>query len=68
MRIRLDGFGGIIAISASGGIGLGFSTFRMPWAYRTADELHYGIDRDDHFVQKPGDPFDMPKVRYKGKR
>ncbi|CAG0915927.1 unnamed protein product [Notodromas monacha] len=64
MRLRLDGYGGVIAISASGGIGLSFSAFRMPWAYRTTDELHYGIEKGDHFVQKPGDSLDAPLVRF----
>jgi beta-aspartyl-peptidase (threonine type) len=68
MRLRLDGFGGVIAVAATGKVGVCFSTFRMPWAYRTTDELHYGIDKGDHFFQKPGDPLDGPKIRWEANR
>lgn len=41
-------FLGAITISNKGEVGIGFSSSRMAWAYQKKNELHYGIDHDQH--------------------
>lgn len=52
MRDRIDGYGGIIAVTPDGQIGIGFSTLMMGWAYIKSDEevIHYGVNHGEDFI------------------
>lgn len=39
---------GAITISNKGDVGIAFSSERMAWAYRVKNELHYGIEQNQH--------------------
>ena len=56
MASRVDGYGGAIAVSNNGQIGVGFSTKMMSWAYiNSADQpliIHYGIHEGQHLTEK----------------
>lgn len=52
MEKRIKGFGGAIAVSNKGEVGMYFSTPRMPWAYVQGGELHYGIHPGQHVVEE----------------
>ncbi|XP_031352870.1 probable isoaspartyl peptidase/L-asparaginase GA20639 isoform X1 [Photinus pyralis] len=43
---------GAITISNSGSIGIHFSSKRMAWAYRLKNEVHFGIEREQHEIEK----------------
>ncbi|KAJ8974889.1 hypothetical protein NQ317_011735 [Molorchus minor] len=51
MTKRLNNTAGAITLSNKGDVGIGFSTNRMSWCYLKRNELHYGIDRDEHQVE-----------------
>ncbi|XP_044730186.1 isoaspartyl peptidase/L-asparaginase isoform X2 [Chrysoperla carnea] len=48
MTERLKNTAGAITISNKGEVGIGFSSARMAWAYQKKNELHYGIEHDQH--------------------
>ncbi|ELU08852.1 hypothetical protein CAPTEDRAFT_206039 [Capitella teleta] len=52
MQRRVQGNGGIIAVSHNGQVGVHFTTERMPWAYISQNEMHSGINPGDHFIEK----------------
>lgn len=43
MKNRVQGYGGAIAVSNFGDVGIYFTTSQMAWAYRKGNMLHYGI-------------------------
>ncbi|KAK5640844.1 hypothetical protein RI129_009391 [Pyrocoelia pectoralis] len=43
---------GAITLSKSGDVGIHFSSKSMAWAYRLKHELHYGVERDQHEIEK----------------
>ncbi|XP_023233011.1 isoaspartyl peptidase/L-asparaginase-like isoform X2 [Centruroides sculpturatus] len=43
MKNRVQGYGGAIAVSNFGDVGIYFTTTQMSWAYRKGNILHYGI-------------------------
>lgn len=49
------GTGGIIGIDKEGEIGIAFTSQRMAWAYQRGKSLHYGIKKNDNFVQEVQD-------------
>lgn len=51
MESRINGFGGAIAVSSKGDVGMQFSTPRMPWAYVQQGKLHYGIHPGQHIIE-----------------
>ncbi|ROT76047.1 hypothetical protein C7M84_005386 [Penaeus vannamei] len=51
METRINGFGGAIAVSCKGDVGMQFSTPRMPWAYVRQGKLHYGIHPGQHIIE-----------------
>ncbi|XP_066151637.1 probable isoaspartyl peptidase/L-asparaginase CG7860 isoform X2 [Euwallacea fornicatus] len=55
MTSRLNNFAGAITISKSGEIGVGFTSQRMAWAYRKGNEIHYGIEKGQHKIEKIAD-------------
>ncbi|KAJ8941057.1 hypothetical protein NQ318_006831 [Aromia moschata] len=52
MTKRLNNTAGAITLSSKGDVGIGFSTNRMSWCYRKGDKLHFGIDHDEHQIEK----------------
>ena len=46
-----DADGGVIGISRDGNVGFQFNSRRMAWAYGRGNELHYGIERGEDFVE-----------------
>lgn len=52
MTKRLNNTAGAITLSNKGEVGIGFSTERMSWCYQKGDELHFGIDHDEHQIEK----------------
>lgn len=52
MHLVLGGVGGAISVSNTGEVGIAFTTNRMPWAYQTGDELHFGLEPGEHIVEK----------------
>ncbi|XP_066246193.1 probable isoaspartyl peptidase/L-asparaginase GA20639 [Euwallacea similis] len=52
MTARLNNSAGAITISKTGEIGIGFTSQRMSWAYRKGDEVHYGIEKGQHKIEK----------------
>lgn len=52
MTKRCKGTAGAITIDKNGNIGIHFSSKRMAWAYIKGNELHYGINHGEDFVEK----------------
>ncbi|KAJ8965065.1 hypothetical protein NQ314_004466 [Rhamnusium bicolor] len=52
MTKRLENTAGAITLSNRGDVGIGFSTNRMSWCYQKGDELHFGIDHNEHQIEK----------------
>lgn len=52
MSARVGQYAGAIVISKQGDIGIGFSSKRMSWAYQVGNEIHYGLDKGQHLVDK----------------
>ncbi|GLH13818.1 Probable isoaspartyl peptidase/L-asparaginase CG7860 [Gryllus bimaculatus] len=48
---RLNNTAGAITLSNKGDVGVAFISKRMSWAYRKGNEMHYGIDPDQHCVE-----------------
>lgn len=46
MKTRVGGFGGVIALSCKGELGVKFSTERMPWAFISDERIASGIEPD----------------------
>lgn len=61
MQERVEGFGGVIAVSANADIGIQFNTVGMPWAYITTnDNANFDPTNNDvklniHYGYKPGE-------------
>jgi L-asparaginase / beta-aspartyl-peptidase len=51
MRDRTGGTGGVIVISNQADVGFHFTSKRMAWAYVKDDQLHYGINAGEDFVE-----------------
>ncbi|KAF2902114.1 hypothetical protein ILUMI_04077 [Ignelater luminosus] len=51
MTERLNNTAGAITLSKDGSVGIGFSTNRMSWAYIKDNEIHFGIDHNEHNVE-----------------
>ena len=51
MEKRVGGFGGAVAISNHGDIGVSFTTDGMSWAYVKDRQLHYGIYQGEDKVE-----------------
>lgn len=45
-------FLGAITLSKTGEVGIGFTSRRMSWAYRKGNEIHYGIEKGQHEIEK----------------
>ncbi|XP_018570022.1 isoaspartyl peptidase/L-asparaginase-like isoform X2 [Anoplophora glabripennis] len=52
MTKRLNNTAGAVTLSSKGEVGIGFSTERMSWCYQKGDELHFGIDHEEHKIEK----------------
>ncbi|XP_044258368.1 isoaspartyl peptidase/L-asparaginase-like [Tribolium madens] len=52
MTKKLNNTAGAITLSCRGEVGVGFSTNRMSWAYQKGDELHFGVDQNQHEFEK----------------
>jgi len=52
MTKRLKNTAGAITLSKTGEVGIGFTSERMSWAYRKGNELHYGVNKGQHEVEK----------------
>ncbi|KAL1139952.1 hypothetical protein AAG570_006929 [Ranatra chinensis] len=52
MTSRLDKTAGAITVSNKGEVGVSFTSTRMAWAYQLGDEIHYGIEKGQHLVEK----------------
>ncbi|XP_075216464.1 putative isoaspartyl peptidase/L-asparaginase GA20639 isoform X2 [Lycorma delicatula] len=52
MTARVGKDAGAIVLSNKGEVGVGFTSYRMSWAYQVGDELHYGIDKGQKLVDK----------------
>ena len=51
MKNRINGYGGAICVTKDGQVGAEFSTEMMSWAYIKDDQLHYGINKNQHEVE-----------------
>ena len=51
MTERLRNTAGAITVLKTGDVGIGFTTNRMSWAYQRGDELHFGIDQNQHEIE-----------------
>ncbi|KAJ8920348.1 hypothetical protein NQ315_012010 [Exocentrus adspersus] len=51
MTERLKNTAGAITISGKGDVGIYFTTDRMSWAFRKGNELHYGVEQDQHILE-----------------
>ncbi|XP_062595489.1 isoaspartyl peptidase/L-asparaginase-like [Saccostrea cucullata] len=51
MNRRVQGSGGVVAVSKGGDIGKHFTTERMAWAWIKAGKLHYGLNSGEDFVE-----------------
>lgn len=51
MTKRLNNTAGAITISKRGDVGVGFSTARMSWAFRKGNEIHSGVDKNQHDIE-----------------
>lgn len=51
MTGRLTQTAGAITIDSDGKVGMHWTSEKMAWAYRKADELHYGIRHGEDFVE-----------------
>ncbi|CRK91256.1 CLUMA_CG004936, isoform A [Clunio marinus] len=51
MTERFIGTGGAITIDKNYNVGISFTSRRMAWAYQKNDQIHYGIERDDHMQE-----------------
>ena len=49
MKERTGETGGVITVSSIGDVGFYFTSNRMAWAYVKNDQVHYGINKNDHF-------------------
>lgn len=52
LSTRVGKSAGAIVLSNKGEVGIGFSSKRMSWAYQIGNELHYGVDKGNDFVDK----------------
>ena len=52
MEERVGGNGGVIAIDHEGQVGLDWNSDVMAWAWARDGWLHYGIYKDDDFVER----------------
>lgn len=55
MKERTNGFGGLIAATRDGEIGIGFSTVQMPWAYIHLFQQTRSVEQLAQELQKSGD-------------
>lgn len=46
MLERHGGSGGVIALSPTGEVGIGFSSNQMAWAYQKGQKVYYGVDKN----------------------
>lgn len=44
---------GVITIDGAGEVGIYFTSRKMAWAYQRGDEVHYGINHGEDFVERP---------------
>ncbi|XP_057657052.1 isoaspartyl peptidase/L-asparaginase-like isoform X1 [Diorhabda carinulata] len=51
MTKRLNNTAGAITLSKNGDPGIYFTSRGMGWAYRKGNELHYGINHDEHEIE-----------------
>lgn len=51
MTAKVGNTAGAIAISHNGEVGVGFSSNRMSWAYIKGNEVHFGVDQDQHDIE-----------------
>lgn len=59
LKTRLDGYGGMILLDASGNFGIAHNTSRMAWASRTPQEEKCGIESPQGSLQIPDVPGDV---------
>lgn len=52
MTKRLKNTAGAITITPAGEVGVAFSSNRMTWAYQKGNELHFGVNKNDHRIEK----------------
>ncbi|KAK9738159.1 Asparaginase [Popillia japonica] len=52
MTEKLKNTAGAITVTPKGEVGIGFSSNRMTWAYQIGDELHFGVNKNDHRIEK----------------
>lgn len=52
MTERLKNTAGAITVTPKGEVGVGFTSNRMTWAYQKGDELHFGVNKNDHRIEK----------------
>lgn len=51
MLERIGKTAGAITIAKDGSIGVAFTSKRMAWAYMKDGQVHYGINRGEHFIE-----------------
>lgn len=54
MTRKLNETAGVITIDAFGDIGVYFTSKRMAWAYKKDNEIHFGIEKGDDFLEIVG--------------
>ncbi|GJQ69062.1 hypothetical protein Trydic_g6226 [Trypoxylus dichotomus] len=52
MTAKLKNTAGAITVTPNGEVGIGFSSKRMTWAYQKGDELHFGVNKNEHHIEK----------------
>lgn len=51
MLKKFDGDGGVIFIDKEGYVGHAFSSEQLAWAYQRGNELHYGVNPGEDFLE-----------------
>ena len=51
MKTKVGGNGGVIAIDRKGQVGIDWNSEMMAWAWGRHEELHYGIQRGEEYVE-----------------
>lgn len=51
MTLRVGNTAGAITVTKTGEIGVSFTSERMAWAYQKDNQLHFGINRNEHFTE-----------------
>ncbi|KAJ8918897.1 hypothetical protein NQ315_016799 [Exocentrus adspersus] len=52
MSKKLNNTAGAVTLSNKGEVGVGFSSSRMSWCYQRGNKLHFGIDHEEHQIEK----------------